>query len=58
MEKTLLYTPKWTGAFGIRMRKEKWDARLIANYVGDEKVQDWNPKSSTYGKNYKQKRFL
>jgi vitamin B12 transporter len=47
--KTLLYTPKWTGAFGIRAGKEKWDARLIANYTGDEKVQDWAPPS--YGKN-------
>jgi vitamin B12 transporter len=56
--KTLLYTPKWTGAFGIRMRKEKWDARLIANYVGDEKVQDWNPKSSTYGKTINKSDFI
>lgn len=48
--KTLLYTPKWTGAFGIRAGKEKWDTRLIANYTGDEKVQDWNSKSPTYGK--------
>jgi len=48
--KTLLYTPKWTGAFGIRTGNEKWDARLIANYTGDEKVQDWNSKSPTYGK--------
>lgn len=47
--KTLLYTPKWTGAFGIRTGKEKWDARLIANYTGDEKVQDWAPPSR--GKN-------
>ncbi len=48
--KPLLYTPKWTGAFGIRTGNEKWDARLIANYTGDEKVQDWNSKSPTYGK--------
>ena len=48
--KTLLYTPKWTGAFGIRTGKEKWDVRLIANYTGDEKVQDWNSSSPTYGK--------
>ena len=48
--KTLLYTPKWTGAFGIRTGKEKWDARLIANYTGDERVQDWDSKSPTYGK--------
>ena len=48
--KTLLYTPKWTGAFGIKAGKERWDVRLIANYTGDEKVQDWNSKSPTYGK--------
>jgi len=48
--KTLLYTPKWTGAFGIRTGKEKWDLRLIANYTGDEKAQDWNSASPTYGK--------
>lgn len=40
--KTLLYTPKWTGAFGVRAGYDKWDARLIANYTGDEKVQDWS----------------
>lgn len=44
--KTLLYTPKWTGAFGIRTGKDKWEARLIANYTGDEKVQDWAPPSN------------
>ena len=48
--KTLLYTPKWTGAFGIKAGKERWDVRLIANYTGDEKVQDWNRSSPTYGK--------
>lgn len=46
--KTLLYTPKWTGAFGIKACKERWDVRLIANYTGDERVQDWAPPS--YGK--------
>ncbi len=40
--KTLLYTPKWTGAFGIRAGQDKWEAKLIANYTGDEKVQDWS----------------
>ncbi|MFZ6017041.1 MAG: TonB-dependent receptor plug domain-containing protein [Nitrospirota bacterium] len=40
--KTLLYTPKWTGAFGIRAGQDKWNARLIANYTGDEKVKDWS----------------
>ncbi len=44
--KTLLYTPRWTGTFGIRAGQEKWDARLIANYTGDEKVQDWAPPSN------------
>lgn len=47
--KTLLYIPKWTGAFGIKAGKENWDVRLIANYTGDEKVQDFSPPSS--GKN-------
>lgn len=47
---TILYTPKWTGAFGIRAGEEKWDLRLIANYIGDERVEDWNSKSPTYGK--------
>ncbi|NTU41875.1 MAG: TonB-dependent receptor [Nitrospirales bacterium] len=40
--KTLLYTPKWTGVFGIKAGQERWDARLIANYTGDERVQDWS----------------
>lgn len=47
--KTLLYTPKWTGVFGIKAGKERWDVRLIVNYTGDEKVQDWAPPSN--GKN-------
>lgn len=51
--KTLLYTPKWTGAFGIKAGKERWDVKLIANYTGDEKVQDWAPPS--YGKNVVEK---
>ncbi len=46
--KTLLYTPKWTGAFGIRAGQDRWDVRLIANYTGDEKVQDWDFSSPTY----------
>ncbi|MGB9712893.1 MAG: TonB-dependent receptor plug domain-containing protein [Dissulfurimicrobium hydrothermale] len=46
--KTLLYTPRWTGAFGVKAGQERWDARLIANYTGGEKVQDWSPPS--YGK--------
>ncbi len=47
--KTLLYTPKWTGAFGIRAMGQRWDMRLIANYTGDERVMDWNRTSPTYG---------
>jgi vitamin B12 transporter len=46
---TLTYTPKWTGAFGLRVGREKWDVRFIANYTGAEKVSDWNPSSATYG---------
>jgi len=48
--KTLQYIPKCTAAFGIKAGKDKWDLRLIANYAGDEKVVDWNPSSSNYGK--------
>ncbi len=47
--KTLLYTPKWTGAFGIRAGQDLWDMRLIAVYTGDERVQDWDFTSPTYG---------
>lgn len=47
---TLTYTPKWTGAFGLRAGQEKWDARLIANYVGHEDVTDYNTTSATYGR--------
>lgn len=47
---TLTYTPKWTGAFGLRVGQEKWDARIIANYVGHEDATDWNPSSATYGR--------
>lgn len=36
--KSLLFTPKWLGAFGIRAHGKNWDTRLIANYVGDEYV--------------------
>ena len=46
---TLVYTPKWTGAFGVRVGQEKWDARIIANYLGWQKVTDYNPASPTYG---------
>ena len=45
----LLYTPRWTGAFGIKAAKETWDLRLIANFTGEEMVQDWAPPS--YGRN-------
>lgn len=48
-ETTLVYTPRWTGAFGVRVGQEKWDGRLIANYIGWEKVTDWDPSSMTYG---------
>lgn len=44
--KTLLYTPKWTGAFGVKVGQESWNLRLIADYMGSEKVQDWNPPSN------------
>ncbi|MEN6620498.1 MAG: TonB-dependent receptor, partial [Smithella sp.] len=46
---TLTYTPKYTGALGLRVGQNNWDARFIANYVSQEKVSDWNPSSATYG---------
>jgi vitamin B12 transporter len=46
---TLLYVPRWTAAYGIKAAQEKWEIRLIANYTGDTKVQDWNYSSTTYG---------
>ncbi|GLI53741.1 TonB-dependent receptor [Thermodesulfovibrio yellowstonii] len=48
--KTLQYIPKCTAALGIRAGKDNWDLRLIANYTGNEKVIDYNSKSSTYEK--------
>ncbi|NPA39353.1 MAG: TonB-dependent receptor [Thermodesulfobacteria bacterium] len=47
---TLLYTPKWTGTFGIKFASEKWDARITGTYIGKEKVIDWDWTSPTYGK--------
>lgn len=41
--KPLLATPKWLGAFGIRAHGKNWDTRLIANYIGDENVNYFNP---------------
>lgn len=41
--KPLLATPKWLGAFGIRAHGKNWDTRLIANYVGDENINYFNP---------------
>ena len=40
----------WHLLWNMKVGQEKWDARLIANYRGDEKVQDWNSSSPTYGK--------
>ncbi len=47
--KTLLYTPKWTGTFGIKAMAEDWDIRLVALYNGKERVIDWNYLSPTFG---------
>jgi len=55
--KTLLYTPKYTGAFGIKAAADRWTLKLIANYIGDEKIIDWNPSSKTYGKTYVKEDF-
>ena len=46
---TLLNVPKWTGAFGLKVGQEKWDARLVANYIGPEKVTQWDYSLPTYG---------
>lgn len=51
--KTLLYVPRWTGAFGVKVAKENWDARIIANHTGDTQVQDWNSSSPSYGETVK-----
>ncbi|MCX7723892.1 MAG: TonB-dependent receptor [Thermodesulfovibrio sp.] len=48
--KTLQYIPKSAASFGIKAGKDKWDLKLIANYVGKEKVVDWNPSSKNYEK--------
>lgn len=37
---TLLDTPKWAGSFGVKVSQEKWEGRLIAKYIGEQKVQD------------------
>ncbi|MBM3237916.1 TonB-dependent receptor [Candidatus Poribacteria bacterium] len=37
---TLLDTPKWAGSFGVKLLQEKWDGRLIAKYMGNQRVQD------------------
>ncbi|MBI5286140.1 MAG: TonB-dependent receptor [Deltaproteobacteria bacterium] len=44
--KTMLDTPKWAGSFGVKLLQEKWDARLIAKYMGDKKVTDPAPPSN------------
>lgn len=55
--KTLLWTPKWTGTFGITLRDGKWSATIYGIYVGDEKVVDWNNNSPTYMKAVKKQDF-
>jgi vitamin B12 transporter len=39
--RAVLYTPRLTAGAGIRAGQEKWDIRVVVNYTGDEKVQDW-----------------
>lgn len=39
--KTLLYIPKWTAAFGVMAGQKKWNARIIVNHTGDERVIDF-----------------
>ena len=55
--KTFLWTPKWTGTFGITLSEAKWSATLYGVYVGDEKVVDWNYFSPTYMKAVKKQDF-
>ncbi|MEN2994748.1 MAG: TonB-dependent receptor [Thermodesulfovibrio sp.] len=43
--KTLQYIPKSIASFGIKAGKDRWDLKFIANYIGKERVFDWN-----YGK--------
>lgn len=41
--KPLLATPKWLGAFGLKDYKENWQMRIIANYIGDENINYYDP---------------
>jgi len=41
--KPLLATPKWLGAFGLKAYKENWQMRIIANYIGDENINYFDP---------------
>ena len=54
---TLLWTPKWTGTFGITLRDVKWSVSFYGIYVGDEKVIDWNYYSPTYYQAVEKKDF-
>jgi vitamin B12 transporter len=54
---TFLWTPKWTGTFGITLRDVKWSASFYGIYVGDEKVIDWNYYSPTYYQAVEKKDF-
>ncbi len=38
----LLNVPEWTGAFGVKAGQEKWDAKLIINYSGNEYITDYS----------------
>ncbi len=38
----LTYVPEWTGAFGVKAGQERWDAKLLINYTGNEYVTDYS----------------
>jgi len=38
----LMSVPEWTGAFGVKAGQERWDAKLLINYTGNEYVTDYS----------------
>ncbi|PIP40735.1 MAG: TonB-dependent receptor, partial [Desulfobacterales bacterium CG23_combo_of_CG06-09_8_20_14_all_51_8] len=59
VETPLTYIARLTGAVGMRLGQEKWDARLIVNYRGKEDVWDWDyiSPSPTYGQIVEKEEF-
>ncbi len=54
---TLLWTPKWTGTFGLRGGSQRLLFDFQGIYVGDEMVIDWKFSSPTYRKAIPKKDF-